>query len=118
VIAPAYIYRATLTRVIDGDTFEFAIDLGFKVSAVQRIRLRDLFAAEAGTPAGAAATARAHTVLTQAAQIVLVTQKTRRGADVKTLDRYVADVWVDGQLLADVLRDGPPAGIGANGAHP
>jgi len=34
-----YEYKATITRVIDGDTFDFTIDLGFGLSYRSRLRL-------------------------------------------------------------------------------
>lgn len=36
---PAYDYRATLRRVVDGDTYDLDIDLGFEIRAVTRVRL-------------------------------------------------------------------------------
>ena len=34
-----YWYKAKITRVVDGDTFDAMIDLGFKMIAIKRIRL-------------------------------------------------------------------------------
>jgi len=34
-----YEYKAKLKRVVDGDTIEFIIDVGFKMTTTQRIRL-------------------------------------------------------------------------------
>lgn len=34
-----YEYTATLIRVVDGDTLDLSIDIGFKLTTVQRIRL-------------------------------------------------------------------------------
>ena len=34
-----YIYKATVMRIIDGDTVDLDIDLGFHVSIKQRVRL-------------------------------------------------------------------------------
>jgi endonuclease YncB( thermonuclease family) len=112
VTSPLYVYKATLARVLDGDTFDFAVDLGFETTRVIRVRLRGLYAAEAGQPDGPAATARARAALDTATTILIQTTKTRQGRDIKSLDRYVADVWVDGTLLADVLA-APAAGVGA-----
>lgn len=39
---PNYTYRAKLNRVIDGDTIDVTIDLGFDLSAVKRLRFLDL----------------------------------------------------------------------------
>ena len=35
-----YEYRATLARVIDGDTYDLQIDLGLRVHTLARVRLR------------------------------------------------------------------------------
>lgn len=39
-IKPEYTYRAALDRVVDGDTYDMVIDLGFGVAFRTRIRLR------------------------------------------------------------------------------
>ncbi|MBC9785874.1 thermonuclease family protein [Heliobacterium chlorum] len=41
-----YTYNATVTRVIDGDTFEANVDLGFNVIIKERFRLYGLNAPE------------------------------------------------------------------------
>ena len=89
-MTPQYVYRAMLHRVIDADTMEFQIDLGFKTHVYHPVRIRNLFAAESTTEEGRRQTAHALTVLMNAALIVLVTQKTKVGTDVTTLGRYVA----------------------------
>ena len=44
-----YKYRATLVRVVDGDTVDAKIDLGFNVSIHERIRLWKINAPETRT---------------------------------------------------------------------
>jgi micrococcal nuclease len=51
-----YVFRARLTRVIDGDTVVLAADLGLRVTHELVVRLRGCNAPEHGTPAGDAAT--------------------------------------------------------------
>lgn len=46
---------ATVIRVIDGDTFEAEIDLGFKISATVKVRLAEVDAPEINTGAGISA---------------------------------------------------------------
>lgn len=41
-----YTYRATIVRVIDGDTVDLDIDLGFHVHVRERVRLRGVNAPE------------------------------------------------------------------------
>ena len=47
-----YIYKAELIRVIDGDTVELIIDLGFDTSRHERFRLYGIDAPEVNTAAG------------------------------------------------------------------
>jgi micrococcal nuclease len=52
-----YIYKAELVRVVDGDTVDLIIDLGFDTSRKERFRLYGIDAPELNTLAGKAAKA-------------------------------------------------------------
>ena len=54
----AYIYRATVVDVHDGDTFTASIDLGFNIGITYRVRLAGCNAIELAQPGGPEA--RAH----------------------------------------------------------
>jgi hypothetical protein len=41
-----YEYRAQCVKVVDGDTFDFDVDLGFKIHYTMRVRLKDIDTAE------------------------------------------------------------------------
>jgi len=47
-----YTYKAELIRVVDGDTVDLIIDLGFDTSRKERFRLYGIDAPEMNTPAG------------------------------------------------------------------
>jgi micrococcal nuclease len=47
-----YIYQATIERVVDGDTVDVVIDLGFSTFRRERIRLYGVDAPEINTEAG------------------------------------------------------------------
>jgi micrococcal nuclease len=47
-----YIYQAELVRVVDGDTVDLIIDLGFDTSRKERFRLYGIDAPEMNTQAG------------------------------------------------------------------
>ena len=49
-----YQYNALVERVIDGDTVDISVDLGFKVWSKQRMRLLHVDTAEKNTPFGKA----------------------------------------------------------------
>ena len=59
-----YYYKAEVTRIVDGDTIDVSIDLGFSVSAKARLRLYGINTPESRTrdkvekKKGLAATAR------------------------------------------------------------
>jgi micrococcal nuclease len=51
--APApHTYNTSITRVIDGDTLDLSIDLGFELRAYERVRLLGINTAEKNTDAG------------------------------------------------------------------
>ncbi len=52
-----YVYKAELIRVVDGDTVDFIVDLGFDTSRRERFRLYGIDAPEIRTLAGKAAKA-------------------------------------------------------------
>ena len=52
----SYIYRCTLHRVIDGDTIEVMVDLGFKRYSREKVRIAGIDAPERNTQWGPAAT--------------------------------------------------------------
>lgn len=43
---PDYCYRAQLVEVVDGDTFDVRIDLGFETHALERVRAMDIDTSE------------------------------------------------------------------------
>lgn len=105
LLTPAYRYRAKLHRVIDGDTYELDVDLGFGVFSRVPIRLRGYNSAEMNTAAGKAAKLRAELLLTGAA--LLIETKKIGIRDAQSFARYVADVYIGGEHVgAQLARDG------------
>jgi micrococcal nuclease len=45
-----YNYKAVITRVVDGDTYDATIDLGFRTFTKQRLRLKDIDTPETWRP--------------------------------------------------------------------
>lgn len=82
-----YTYKATILKIVDGDTVDVEIDLGFDIRTVQRIRLAGLNAPEHNTAAGQTSIKwmQAHLGL---GQQVIVTSKKPGGGD--KYGRYLA----------------------------
>ncbi len=104
----AFIYMCQIRRVIDGDTLEVLIDLGFRQFSVERVRLAGIDTPEIRGPQRTAGLAVARWVTGWAATLGpdFVAQT---GKDSGMWGRWVADVWaptgehLNGQLLAEGL---------------
>jgi len=100
--ADLYTYRAYVHRVLDGDTIEAVIDLGFGVRSVQTLRLRGIDAPELVSKEGKEAKAELERMLGVAnSQENSAMRNAQRATDVliKTIksdkyDRYLADLFV------------------------
>lgn len=87
-----YNYKATLHRVIDGDTMDFVVDLGFKIQAKIRVRVKDYDAPEVRGPEkvqGKLVKAYCEQVFADCENIMLKTYKTGK------YGRWLADVMVN-----------------------
>ncbi len=81
--------------MIDGDTFDLMVDLGFRSYSKVRVRLHGLDAPEQSTPEGKAVTVAVASWLSQ--PLIVQSYKNRR-----TFERWECEVWSSsGELLAD-----------------
>lgn len=98
-ISMLFIYAAKVINVIDGDTLELMIDLGFEVWKEHRIRLRGINAPESKTPEGARATAYVEERLAECPRIIV---KTSRRVDM--YGRYIGDIfYLPGETDRDMI---------------
>lgn len=100
-----YEYRANLKRVIDGDTIEAVIDLGFNIKFVEKIRLLGINAPEIfGVKKGSEEYLRgllAKEFLEKrlANGFVVKTQKDKKGK----YGRYIGELFVDNVNVCDEM---------------
>lgn len=98
MIKTDYIYNAVITRVIDGDTVDATVDLGFHVKMMLRFRLNGVDTPELrdSDPVKSEAAQRAKKFVIDAClnrDVTLKSYKTDK------YGRWLADIWVDGVLL-------------------
>lgn len=87
---PLYFYSGTITRVLDGDTFDMSIDIGFNINTKDRIRLFGVNAPELKTPEGIKAKQFLEELIAQKGpEIVFYSIKDKR----ETFGRYLALVY-------------------------
>ena len=102
-----YEYKAVVTRVVDGDTFDAEVDLGFNLSMKARFRLNGIDTPEIFKPRNE--NEKEHGM--EAKQFVESLMlngvvKIRTQKDVGIYGRYSADVFFDdGSSLAVVLKE-------------
>lgn len=111
-------YRAEVARVVDGDTLDLMVDLGFDVHVLVRVRLAGVNAPERGTVQGAAARAFVVDWCAGAGRWVSV-QTSKAGAREK-YGRWLAEVFAeDGRgLVADLLAAGHAVAWDGRGPRP
>jgi micrococcal nuclease len=83
-----YTYMAEVVRILDGDTIEVIIDLGFKVYWKTKIRLAGIDAPEKDTPAGQVAI-DALRFMIASSKVRIVTEKDKQ----EKFGRYLATVY-------------------------
>jgi endonuclease YncB( thermonuclease family) len=95
-------YKARLDRVVDGDTLYVILDLGFKTSHREKLRLRGIDAPELNTVEGAKSSAALKRILKNVPFLVVKTSA------VDVYGRYVCDIFLaekdkenDPQKVAD-----------------
>lgn len=102
-----YEYRATVVKVVDGDTVHALVDLGFAIHVGMKLRLLGINAPEMSTVEGKAA--RLHLinllVTPSPASVRIRTVKDRQ----EKYGRYLAELWLESGLI-----DGVIAGISLN----
>lgn len=95
-----YHYKAELIRVVDGDTIDVDIDLGFdKIRTRQRLRLLEVDTPERSEIGFAEATEFVKQRLSASKQIIINTVRK------DSFGRWLAMVWYDGKNLNQELFD-------------
>jgi micrococcal nuclease len=95
-----FIYQATVGKVVDGDTLDLQVDLGFGVFTRQRVRLLGNNAAEHGTELGDKATAFVKDWVAEHGPVLTVrTQKDKR----EKFGRYLATILSGAEELSQAL---------------
>lgn len=95
-----FVYDATVHKIIDGDTLDMLVDLGFRVYTSVRARIRGIDVYEHTTTKGQEAI---QWLLVEVGKAKLITIQSYK--DQHSFERWICDVWLDGELLADKLRE-------------
>lgn len=97
----AYVYNGVVTKVIDGDTIDIDVDLGFRMRTTQRFRLVDVNAPEMHGPdrlRGLAARSHAAACLLGESVVIRTTKADDFG-------RWLARIWYRNDPAAGAMAD-------------
>jgi micrococcal nuclease len=100
-----YIYKAELISVVDGDTVDLIIDLGFDTSRRERFRLYGIDAPEMNTEAGKAAKAWLMGVLQPLEAIYVQTLQHKTQAKRDKYGRFLAVLYDELPTLVPLARE-------------
>jgi len=102
-----YEYHATVLRVVDGDTLDLDVDLGFHIHVQQRVRLAGINAPEHTTDAGRAALEKLSALLMTTEIGVLfpkVTINSQKPPRFEKYGRWLADVTTSyGESVSELM---------------
>jgi micrococcal nuclease len=96
-----YKYRAEVVRVVDGDTVDAQVDLGFDVKLSARFRLLGINAPEKNTKEGKESLSRLTALLPVGSSVVVQTTKDKK----EKYGRYLGTFLVDGKSVNQQLVD-------------
>jgi endonuclease YncB( thermonuclease family) len=97
-----YIYQGSVDKVVDGDTLDLQLDLGFGVFTRQRVRLLGINAPEHNTPDGKKALSFVEAwVVEHGPEFTVRTQKDKK----EKYGRYLATLLSDAADLGQALLD-------------
>lgn len=99
-----YEYAATVVRVVDGDTIDARLDLGFDISFETRFRLTGINAPEMHTPAGPPARDHLVSLLAKTTVLTVRTEKDHTEKYGRYLGTFITPDGVD--LNAQMVADG------------
>jgi micrococcal nuclease len=100
-----YIYKASLIRVVDGDTVDLIIDLGFDTFRGERFRLYGIDAPEMRTEAGKEAKAWLEDALMPLEAIYVQTLQHKTKAKRDKYGRFLAVLYGELPTLIPIMRE-------------
>ena len=102
-----FLYKCVISRIVDGDTVDVDIDLGFGIwLRKERVRIAGIDTPEKRTrdlvekQFGLAATAKAHELIPEGTDAIIRTRRDKAGKYGRTMGDFVLE---DGTLYTDVM---------------
>ena len=107
-----YEYKATMVKIVDGDTVDVSIDLGFDIQYNSRVRLYGINTPESRTrdleekKKGLAAKARVEELVPIGSSVILSTQKDGNGKFGRILGMIFKDIYAEDSINQMLVAEG------------
>ena len=106
-IQDPFLYKCVIQRIVDGDTIDVNIDLGFGIWLYkERVRIAGIDTPEKRTRDkvekifGLAATAKAHTLIPEGSNVIIRTHRDKAGKYGRTMGEFIME---DGRYYTEVM---------------
>lgn len=101
-----YKYKAVITNVVDGDTFDMDIDLGFNIHIHERVRLLDIDTPEKfGEEKELGLIVKEYATYNFLGQEVIIeSEKEDVGADTDSFGRWLVRATINGEDICDIYN--------------
>lgn len=101
-----YKYKAFVTRVVDGDTFDAIVELGYNITTKQRFRLKGIDTPETWRPNSKKEKEHGEEATTFTTDTILNTNVTLTSVKTSTYGRYEANIELEnGKDLCALLKE-------------
>jgi len=100
-----YNYKAIITRVVDGDTYDAEIDLGFNIKVKQRLRLKDVDTPETWRPKTESERAHGMKASQYVMELIEGQQVTLTSVKSAVYSRYEAYIEIKGYDLGTLITE-------------
>jgi len=101
-----YKYKAFVTRVVDGDTFDAIVDLGYNINTKQRFRIKDIDTPETWRPSSEREKEHGELATKFTADAIENTNVILTSIKIASYGRYEANVELnDGSDLCVLLKE-------------
>jgi micrococcal nuclease len=100
-----YVYRCKILRVVDADTVDAELDLGFGIKMTQRFRINDYDAPETWRPKSEAERIHGHEATARATELLMGKEVFLKSSKIPGIyGRYGGTIWLDdGRDFKDVM---------------
>lgn len=107
-------YKATITDIIDGDTFDMDIDLGFHIHIHERVRLLGIDTPEKfGAEKDLGLTVKQYAITNfLGKEVIIRSEKADTAADTDSFGRWLVMVNINGEDIRDIYNT-----LGVNKKH-